>query len=253
MASGPLIGVIGGMGPYAGLDLTRKIFDHTRARTDQDHLPVALLSVPDLPDRTEYLLGRDPVNPAGVIAEVAGRLDDLGAVVAGMSCNTAHAPAIFDAIVETLCRAGRTIRLLHMIEETATRTRTLLGPGARVGVLATLGTYRFGLYQEALQAAGLEPVVPDVSLQEPLVHRSVYDPQYGIKAHSRPVSPMARQGLLSAITHLKQYSVQAVILGCTELPLAFPEPEIHGLPLIDPTDVLARALIRATYPDRLRD
>ncbi|ARA93221.1 aspartate racemase [Rhodothermaceae bacterium RA] len=253
MPSPPLIGVIGGMGPYAGLHLTRKIFEHTRAQTDQEHLPVALLSLPNLPDRTAYLLGQDPVNPAVALADVAARLDDLGAAVAGMACNTAHAPAIFDVIVETLHRTGRSIRLLHMIEETARHTRALLGAGARVGVLATLGTYRFRLYQEALQAAGLVPVVPDEPLQEPLVHRSIYDPQYGIKARSHPVSPMARQGLLSAITHLKQHGARAIILGCTELPLAFPEPEVQGLPLIDPSDVLARALIRATCPDRLRE
>ena len=41
------IGIVGGVGPHAGLDLTRKLFDHTRAEADQEHLPVMLYSFPD--------------------------------------------------------------------------------------------------------------------------------------------------------------------------------------------------------------
>jgi hypothetical protein len=45
----PEIGIIGGAGPYAGLNLVKKIFDQTLARTDQDHLPVVLVSLPSYP------------------------------------------------------------------------------------------------------------------------------------------------------------------------------------------------------------
>ena len=41
-----MIGVVGGMGPYAGLNLVQKIFDETDAKTDQDHIPVSMLSIP---------------------------------------------------------------------------------------------------------------------------------------------------------------------------------------------------------------
>ena len=43
-----MIGIVGGMGPYAGLDLVQKIFDHTRAKTDQSHIPVSMISIPSL-------------------------------------------------------------------------------------------------------------------------------------------------------------------------------------------------------------
>jgi len=42
------------------------------------------------------------------------------------------------------------------------------------------------------------------------------------------------------------------VLGCTELPLAVPEPEVDGIPIIDPSLALARALIRETYPEQLK-
>ncbi len=50
-----MIGVVGGMGPYAGLDLVQKIFDHTQAKTDQGHIPVSMISIPhSIEDRTKF-------------------------------------------------------------------------------------------------------------------------------------------------------------------------------------------------------
>src|SRR5690606_41469903 len=106
-----IIGVIGGMGPYAGLDLVRKIFDHTAASRDQDHLPVALLSYPGrIRDRSLFLLRATEedsgVNPAEAIAGIALELDRLGATVAGIPSNTAHAPAILDVVTPPPRRGG---------------------------------------------------------------------------------------------------------------------------------------------------
>ena len=39
-----MIGIVGGMGPHAGLDLARKIFDLTQAEKDQDHVPLTPVS-----------------------------------------------------------------------------------------------------------------------------------------------------------------------------------------------------------------
>ena len=44
------IGIVGGVGPYAGLDLMKKIFDNTEARHDQGHLDVLLVNSPRLID-----------------------------------------------------------------------------------------------------------------------------------------------------------------------------------------------------------
>ena len=41
------IGIVGGAGPYAGLDLAQKILQQTRVENDQDHLPTLLISTPD--------------------------------------------------------------------------------------------------------------------------------------------------------------------------------------------------------------
>ena len=248
-----VIGIIGGMGPYASLDLARKIFDQTDATKDQDHLPVAVLSFPDrIVDRSTFLFGKTEENPAYALAGVARHLQQVGAVVAGMPCNTAHAPPIFDLLLDELERTGHTIRILHMIRETARHIRSEMQGVQRVGVLSTLAVYRLRLYRSALEEAGLEAIIPDDDVQEEVVNRTIFDPSFGIKAHANPVTPRARQNLLDAIDHLVARGAEAVILGCTELPLAVTERTLDGIHVVDPTEILARALIQATYPEMLR-
>ena len=66
----PLLGILGGMGPQAGLDLAQKLIAATRADNDQDHVPFVLFSLPgSVADRTAYLLGVSGTNPAYAIAD----------------------------------------------------------------------------------------------------------------------------------------------------------------------------------------
>ena len=247
----PIIGVLGGMGPYAGLDLMRKIFDQTQAGMDQEHLPVALLSYSHrILDRSAYLFGKIDENPASAIADIARQLDGLGATVAGLPCNSAHAPAIFDAVKAQLRASGHRIRLLHMIDEAARYAREAAHGIRRIGALSTLAIYRLGLYPQAIEAAGFEAVMPDED-QAQRVHRAIFDTVYGIKAQSNPVTETASGLLLDAIAYLRHQGAEAVMLGCTELPLAVSESAIDETLIIDPTLALARALIRETYPEQL--
>lgn len=249
----PVIGVIGGMGPYAGLDLVEKIFDQTAASRDHEHVPVALLSYPRrIVDRTPFLFGETEENPAEAIAAIALQLASVGATVAAIPCNTAHAPPIYDRVQALLAEHGSPLRLFHLIEETVRALADAPEGYRRVGVLGTSAVSRLGVYRNALRAAGLEPVEPDENVQENIVNRTIFDATYGLKAQSKPVSKIARQSLLNAVDHLREKGAEVVVLGCTELPLAIPEDEVEGLPMIDPAVVLARALLAATYPEMLR-
>jgi aspartate racemase len=86
-----------------------------------------------------------------------------------------------------------------------------------------------------------------------LVHEAIFNRVYGIKAQSNPVSDEARKRVHRAVAHVRDAGAEAVILGCTELPLAIGADEFDDVALIDPMVALARALIRETYPDRLRE
>lgn len=248
-----IIGIVGGVGPYAGLDLLQKVFDSTLSASDQDHVDALLFSLPSgIVDRTEYLEGREKQNPAYAIVNVLEHLEDAGATVAGIPCNTAHAEPIFTIIQKNLVAAGRTIKLLNMVGETVDFIQTALPDFRKIGVLSTTGTYRSKVYQKALESAGYEVIVPSEEMQEELIHPAIYDKEYGIKSISRPVHPQALQNLETGWNYLETLGAQAVILGCTEIPIAFQELGKKSLPAIDPTRILARALIQSAFPEKLK-
>ncbi len=247
------IGVVGGLGPYAGLDLVKKVFDNTAASTDQEHLPVVLISYPGhFPDRSTYIADPSKPNPVPALAEVLRRLDDAGCAVAGMPCNTAHAPVIFDVLRERMQREGRTIRLLSIIDACAEAALRRDAAIRRVGVLATNSSLKTRLHSIALEKVGLEGVQPDWTFQNEVINPVIFDETWGLKAQSDPPTEESRHRLLAGIRHLRERGADAVVLGCTELPLAVPEPEFEGTPLIDSTNALARALIRAGHADKLK-
>ena len=251
--SSPVIGIIGGMGPYAGLDLVQKVFDETQAVRDQEHVPVAMLSYAHkIADRTAYVLGQTSENPGKAIAGVARELEALGATVAGIPCNSAHMAPIFGAMTDALQRAGSRIEILHLIRETMRHVKEALPGVSRVGPLSTLGSFRLGLYEKAIIEAGLTPVMPTEAVQDGLVNRAIYDTEFGIKAHSAPATERATGMIEEAIAHVRSRGAEAVILGCTELPLAVPDAIARDATLIDPARALARALIRETFPEKLR-
>lgn len=246
-----MIGIIGGVGPLAGLDIMAKIIEETKAATDQDHLPVLLSSQPHrITDRTDYLLGKATENPAYAIVELILALEKAGATVVAIPSNTVHAPRIFDVIKKGLADAQSQVRLLHLIEETAAYVAATYGQ-IPIAVLSSTVTKNTSIYRNALTQHGIAMLEPDEQLQEK-VQDCIYDETYGIKATSYPVSNRARQELIQAIAELKKEGAKAVVLGCRALHLAIPEKENDGLPNIDPTRILARALIHAIDPSKLR-
>ena len=247
-----VIGIVGGVGPYAGLDLQRKILEQTIAAADQDHLPVIAVSWPGpIPDRTAYLLGHVAANPALAIVEQLRLLANAGASVAAIPCNTAHAPTIFDIIQTGVAGFERPPRLLNMVDETTAMLASHYPAIRTIGVLSTTGTLQARLYPAALEPLGYRVVVPDEARQATVIHPAIYDPAYGLKA-TGAATGRARDALQQGLDTLCEMGAEAIILACTELPLALPEREYGGRPLIDPALALARALVRAADPERLK-
>ena len=248
----PLIGILGGMGPQAGLDLADKLITLTATQSDQDHIPFILFSLPDvIPDRTSFLLGQSDLNPAYAIADQFEKMSSMGITVAVMACNTAHASPIFDLALGLLREKGVELRILHMVKETVTHIRETYPDIHRVGILATLGTYQTRLYDQALEDEELEAVLPDPLIRENDIHAALYAPSFGIKTCPGTVTEEASCRVRSAIHHVVDLGAEAVILGCTELPLAVKEGQIDGVPILDPARIVAEKLIRETYPDKL--
>ena len=247
------IGIVGGVGPYAGLDLNKKIFDQTEAKTDQDHLKVILFSASaDISDRTEYLLGQNRVNPAVSIFKILDKLESVGVSLAAIPCNTAHAPDIFDVIIDKLEENGNQIEVVNMIEQVITFLKHIHPNVHNVGILATNGTVQSGLYKTRLEPEGFKVLYPSKDDQLLKIHSSIYDARFGIKANSNPVTETAKKGVIEGIEKLIRRGAECIILGCTELPLAIRVPKIRDISIIDPTLILARALINKVAPEKLK-
>lgn len=260
------IGIVGGVGPRAGLDLVEKIFDNTAATHDQAHLDVVLVNSPRrIADRTDYLLAvrhsqhvgdpmTDPHNPAHGIIACIQRLVAAGANVLGVPCNTAHAPLIFDVVERAVAAQFPGVQILHLVRETVTALSACLPQGGTVGLLATPGTYASGVYRTYLEApelAGLYRLLEPDEAGQGRIHDVIYAPGYGIKATSAPVSLQAVETLTNETWRLYARGADAVIMGCTEIPLAL-DCRAFPFPLVDPATLFARALIRAVDPTRLR-
>lgn len=253
MENKKIIGIVGGLGPFAGIDLVAKILDQTEASRDQEHLPIVHMSFPaDIGDRTQYLLKKVSINPAYEISKIILKLEQVGASIAGISCNTAHSPQIFDVIIEELKKANSKIKLFNMIEEVVEHIKNNYSDIKNVGILTTTGLYETGAYKACMEKQGLNVIVPDEFMQKNIIHNSIYDPNYGIKAKANPVTEQARKTLLDAINYLISQNAQAIVLGCTEIGLAISETSIGNAIIIDSTKVLARALIKEAAPEKLK-
>ena len=190
-------------------------------------------------------------NPALAVAEIIVRLEQSGAEIIGIPCNSMHAPPIFSVIREKLPNSDSKVKLLNMIDEAAQAIDSYDSSIRKVRLLCTIGASYSGVYPELLGLCGLEVVEPDEAGKE-RVHAVIYDNKYGIKGQSNPVTDQARGVLIEEMAGLLERGAQAGILGCTEIPLAIPETEIDGNTMFDPTTILARALISEAAPEKLK-
>jgi len=246
------IGIVGGAGPYAGLDCALKILQQTKAEKDQDYLPTLLISTPGLiEDRTSFLLGKSSKNPAHAIFTNLLNLRDQGATVIGIPCNTAHAPVIKDVFVKKLNESKNKPNVLDMISETAKFLKKECPQVKTVGILSTIGTWKAGFYPDYLRRYGYDVCILEERLQENLHNEALYHPEYGIKVQANPVTKKARSILLEGFDSLSRKGAEAIILGCTEIPIGIPERKIGNIFCIDTSLILARALINEFRPEKL--
>jgi aspartate racemase len=239
-----VIGIVGGMGPEAGANLFNCIISHTQAGSDQEHLPVILMSFPaELTDRTLYLEGIEAVNPAYNVAALIQKLERAGANVIGIPCNTIHAPRIFNVILEELCKMNSGVRLLNMPVETCRYLAENHVQAKRIGIASTNGTYRSRIYENLLSEMGYEVIVPDPQFQHEVIHRMIYDPVFGIKSNAGIITEEVRLLLAQTIQFFRDSNAGAVVLGCTEISLAFRNISVEDMIIIDSTKALALALI----------
>ncbi|KAK8812225.1 hypothetical protein WA158_007459 [Blastocystis sp. Blastoise] len=238
-----LIGILGGLGPAAGIALHQRIIANTKAHKDQEHLPVIHCSFSnEISDRSAYILGKSNINPAYEafnIMKVLAHASDYpdNELFVGIPCATFHSPIIFDPFMSMCSHTYPSIHVLNMIQLTAQYISNTYPFIHRVGVLCTSGSRASNVYGYWLQKYNLNLLYVDENQQSTV--------------HDSPVSPRAQQSLHTLVLQLIEKGAECIILGCTELPLALPLDVIRNIPIIDPMKHLARGLINQVNPNTL--
>ncbi len=223
------LGVLGGMGPLATADFLRKLIEATPAERDQDHLPVIVYSVPQIPDRVGPVLDGTRASPVPAMIEGVHTLERTGVQAIAIPCITAH------HWYEELCRAA-TVPIIHVAEASVTALRAR-GVEGQVGLLATEATLRSGFFQTRLEAGGLQVV--HATQQE--LHELVLPAIARVKRNDLAgACTLATQ----AVERLLGRGAESTVLACSELPLALSgaRPELVAR-CVDTVDALARACV----------
>ena len=213
------VGVIGGMGPAATLDFFERILKRTKALRDQDHIRLIIDSNTQVPDRNAASEGRGPSPAPALIASARG-LQHAGADFIVMACNAAHG-------WENEIRSAVDVPFLSIVQVTLEATASLEPRPKHVGILAADGALNAQIYQRALTRAGLTPLVLEAPDQQAFM-----EALYRIK--SGDVGTAAKASFKSLGEKLLAQGAQAIIAGCTEVPLVLSQTDLAvSLDLVD--------------------
>lgn len=213
-----VLGVLGGMGPAATTAFMARIQALTPARGDEDHIRMIVDLDPRVPDRHTA-----PEAAGRRLGQMALGLKAAGATLLAMPCNTAHAHA------EAIRAAG--LPFIDMID--AAIVAAYDTGSVRPGVLGTGGGR--ALYAQRIRSG--RPVLLDDAAQAAFMDLI-------LRIKGGDVGPAARAEMAGFAQSLIEQGADAVIAGCTEIPLVLSQDAL-GAPLVDSADALARACVEA--------
>jgi aspartate racemase len=218
----PVIGIIGGMGPEATVDLMRRVIAKTPASGDQDHVHLIVESNPKIPSRIAHLIEGTGEDPTPELVRIAVNLQRAGAHALAIPCNTAHAYA-------HSIRRAVSIPLLDMIELTVDHIAASRRV-ARVGLLASSAVLATELYAKAFADHGIVIVQPE--RQDEVMAL--------IKAVKRGETGESSQALLAKLALDLAEHADALLIGCSELSVISAGIASN---YVDSLDVQAQAIV----------
>ncbi|MHB9144296.1 MAG: cysteate racemase [Symbiobacteriia bacterium] len=223
-----VIGILGGMGPEATVDLFGKIVRATPVATEHDHLRIIVDDNPKIPSRLDFIPHGGP-SPVPAMQDMARGLERAGADLIVIGANTAH---YFYADIQ----AAVQVPIIHMIEETARETAERWPAVKTIGLLATTSTVKTRMYHEAFAPFGVTVIAPAVDEQDQVM-AAIHAFKEGDNV------AQSRGTLLTAAEGLVERGAQAVLMGCTEVPVILSGIEM-AVPLIDANQLIAEVIVR---------
>ncbi len=226
-----IVGILGGMGPEATLDLFGKIIRATPATKDQDHLRVIIDSNPMVPDRTPAIIANGE-NPVPTMLESGKVLERAGVDFIIIPCISAH--FFLDELQRDL-----KVPILSAFDAVAEKISKKSPDVKTVGLISTTGTIQGGKFAQRLLQSSIATVVPNENDQ-----KTVMDAIYNIKGTQNPdVRRQCKADLIRVSQNVIKLGARGIIAGCTEIPL---ELKAQDLPVVffDPLQILAETAVR---------
>lgn len=221
------LGILGGMGPAASAEFINRLIQQTPASCDQEHIPFVLWNEPRTPDRSISMrAGND--DPLLYLKEGILSLKSVGCDYIVIPCNSAH------YWYDEMNKLG--IPILHIVDSVVDELKCLDIDNQTIGVMGTQGTIEYGIYQQHLENQGWKCIVPDKAEMDYFVQPAIDFIKAG---HIEE----AHYLLVKVIDSLISRGVKAVVLGCTEIPLAVRELEQNSIPLVNSIDSLVKKAI----------
>ena len=219
------LGIIGGLGPMATVSFMKRIIDMTDAACDQEHIHIVVEHCPSIPDRTAYILDHSKQDPSPAIISACRTLENAGVDEIAIPCVTAH---FFREEI------ARNIGIPVMDGVLLTADYLKSKGVSKVGIMATDGTIRSGIFENALKSHGIASVLPSDRTQ-----RYVMDLIYNDVKSGRPIE----QDKFGAVAvELREEGAEVILLGCTELSVIADEWLPDGR-FLDVLSVLSRACV----------
>ena len=222
------LGILGGMGPAASAEYITRLIQQTPANCDQEHIPFVLWNEPRTPDRSTSLRNGDD-KPLPYLLQGIQALKTAGCDLIVIPCNTAH--FWYDELIKFQ------VPIVHIVDSVAYSLCDADVNSGTIGIIGTQATIELGLYQNHL--IDWNCIVPSQEEMDTIVQPAIDLVKAGdmVKSHTM---------LMSVVDSLISRGAQAVVLGCTEIPLAIRENNQNGRPLINSIDSLVKVVIK-TY------
>lgn len=236
-------GIIGGLGPLAHIEFEKHLLEESAkrgARCDQDHPTWLLVNATSIPDRSRSIAG-EVADCTPSLVRYGQLLESAGVNFLIVPCNTAH--AFYDRVKPQL-----DIPWIHLMNCTARYIVESHPTAQRIGVLATDGTLRTGLYSKSLARAGLTPIMPALDSQvQQHIMQVIYNPNWGIKATGTWISTQALLRLEEISVWYAEQGADLLIAGCTELSVGLARAQTVALSWVDPLVVAAQVTLDLAF------
>ena len=215
-----MIGILGGMGTQAGLDFCNKLAVLNRGKIDQEYPLFILYNKSNIPGRPESI-GSQTKNLTNKSTNKKSKekynkvlksllkgcklLEKNKCKFIVIPCNTAH--YWFDDLQNKI-----NIPIINMPKEVFKFTKKKCKKSSKVGLLATEGTLKTGVYKKFFEK-DYQLIEPSQKIQKLSVNKAIKLVKMGnVKAAAKAIRP--------AIDSLIKMKCKKIILGCTELPIA---------------------------------